>query len=98
MAYGHTPLFPHVVRILSERQSQNRVVDQRLYHYTLCGADVFKHRPSSDGLIVVSDGVDLCRHLANLNDIPFELSDVEITLEQRSNLVRITFDGTLIDV
>ena len=92
MTYAHTPPFsPHVVGILSERQCQNRVVDQWLYHYTLCSADVFKTPPSSDGLIAVSDGVDfvsppgesgdLCRHLANLNDIAFGLSDVEITLE-----------------
>ena len=58
MAYGHTPLFPHAVGILSERQCQNHVVDQRLYHYTLCSADVFETPPSSDGLIAVSDVVD----------------------------------------
>ena len=28
MAYGHTPFFPHVAGILSERQCQNHVVDQ----------------------------------------------------------------------
>ena len=67
MAYGHTPLFPHVAGILSERQCQNRVVGQRLYHHTLCGADVFKTPLSSDGLIVVSDGVDFVSPpLANL--------------------------------
>ena len=75
-------------------------------HYAVSSS--FKHHPIPDGLIVVSDGVDflsppgesgdLCRHLANLNDIPFELSDVEITLEQRLNLVRMTFDRRLINV
>jgi len=65
MAYGHTPLFsPHLVGILSERQCQNRVVDQRLYHYTLCSAGVFKTPPSSAGLIVVSDGVDFVSPLS----------------------------------
>ena len=54
-----------------------------------------------DGVDFVSppdESGDLCRHLANLNDIPFGLSDVEITLEQRLNLVRMTFDQRLIDV
>ena len=35
MAYGHTPFFPHVVGILSERQCQNHVVDQWLSLYIM---------------------------------------------------------------
>ena len=53
------PLFPTSREFLSERQCQNRAVGRRLYHHTLCSADVLKTPHSSDGLIVVCDGVDL---------------------------------------
>jgi len=35
------PFFPHVAGILSERQCQNHVVDQWLYHHALYSVIVF---------------------------------------------------------
>jgi len=59
MAYGHTPLFSPTSREFCPSDNTKTtwsVSDCIIIHYAVPTS--FKHHPSSDGLIVVSDGVD----------------------------------------